>query len=64
MFQVGNTEKFPQALGVKSLDPFFFSRVSQQDPCLTFIEEDGDDNRLVQLELACKADGVASPDLV
>ena len=31
-------------------------------PCFTAIEEDGGDKRLVQLELACKADGVAPPD--
>ena len=33
VLQVGNTEKFPQALGFKSLDPFF--RVSKQGPSFT-----------------------------
>ena len=36
-----------------------FVRVSKQGPCLAAIEEDGSEERLVQLELACKADGVA-----
>ena len=30
----------------------------------TAIEEDGGDERLVELELACEADGVAPPDPV
>ena len=52
-----------QALGFENLDPFF--RVSQQGPCFTAIEEAGDHNRFVELELACsKADGVATPDPV
>ena len=37
----------------------FFFRVSKQGPCFTVIEEDGGDKRLVELELACEADGVA-----
>ena len=41
--------------------PFFF-RVSKQNPCFTAVEKDGGDNRLVQLKLACEADGVPSPD--
>ena len=41
-----------------------FLRVSRQGPCFTAVEEDGGDERLVQLERACKADGVASPDPV
>ena len=44
------TEKFLHALGFVSLDPFL--RVGNQGPCLTAIEEDGGDKRLVQLELA------------
>ena len=52
-----DTEKFPHALGFESLDPFF--RVSKQGPCFTAVEENGGDKRLVELELACKADGVA-----
>ena len=37
--RVGNTEKFPQALGFESLDLLF--RISRQSPCSTAIEEDG-----------------------
>ena len=60
---MGDPEKFAHALGFKSLDSFF--RVSKQGPCFTAIKEDGDDKRLVaQLELLCKADGVAPPDPV
>ena len=55
-------DKFPQALGFKSLDPFF--SVNKQGPCFTAIEEDGGDKRLVALELACEADGFAPPDPV
>ena len=58
VLQVGDTEKFSQALRLESVDPFL--RVSNHSPRLTAVEEDGDDNRLVQLELACEADGVAS----
>ena len=36
-------------------------RVSKQDLCFTFIEEDGGDKRLVRL--ACKADSIAPADL-
>ena len=57
VFQVGDTEKVPQALGVERLDPFFFLslslRVSKQGLCLTAIEEYGSDKRLLQLELVC-----------
>ena len=63
VLQVGDTEKFPHALGFEGLDPFFF-RVSQRGPCFTAIEEDGGDTRLVECELACKADAVAVPDPV
>ena len=62
VFQLGDAEKFPQALGLENLDSFL--RFSKQDPCLTDIEEDGHEKRLVQLELASKDDGVASPYLV
>ena len=41
-----------------------FFRVGKQGPCFTAIEKDGGDKRLVQLELACEADGIALPDLV
>ena len=36
-----------------------FFRVSKQDPCFTAIEEEGGDKRLVELDLTCKAGGVA-----
>ena len=38
-----------------------FVRVGKPGPCVTAVEKDADDKRLVQLELACEADGVASP---
>ena len=41
-----------------------FFRVSKQGPYFTTVEEDGGDKRVVELELACKADGVALPDPV
>ena len=59
---VGRADIFPHALSLESLDPFL--EVSKQDPCLTDVEEDGDNKRLVELELACKADGVAPSDPV
>ena len=62
VLQVGDAEKFPKALGLEGPDPFL--KVSKQGPCFTSIEEDGGDVRLEQLELACKADGVAPPDPV
>ena len=62
VFQVGDAEQFPQALDFEGLDPFF--RVSKQGACSTAVEEDGGDKRLVELELACEANGVAPPDLV
>ena len=51
VFQVGNAEKFSQSFRFKSLGPFF--RVSQQGPCFTAVEENGDVKRLGQLEPAC-----------
>ena len=62
LLQVGDAEKFPQALDVESLDPFFFS-VSKHGSCSTATEEDGGDRRLVERELACKSDGVEPSDL-
>ena len=62
VLQVGDAEKFPQALGFEGLDPSF--RVSKQGPCFTATEEDGGDKRLVELEVACKAVGVALLDPV
>ena len=56
VLQVGGAVKFSQAIGLETFDPFL--RVSEQSPCLTATEEDGVDKRLVQLELACEADGV------
>ena len=48
MLQGGDTEKYPQAFGFESLDPFF--TVSKQGPCFSDVEEDGGDERLVQLK--------------
>ena len=62
VLQAGDTETFPHALDCKNPDPFF--RVSKQGLCFTAVKEDGDDKRLVQLELASKPDGVAPPDPV
>ena len=60
VLQVGDAEKFPHALGIESLDPFF--AVSKQGPCFTATEEDGGDKKTLQLEVACEADGVAPLD--
>ena len=57
VFQVRNTEKFPQALGLESLD--IFLGITKRIPCLTAIKENGSDKRLVQLKFACEADDVA-----
>ena len=62
VLQAGDAERFHQALGFQSPAPF--SRVSKQGLCFTAIEEDGGSKRLVELELACEADGVAPPDPV
>ena len=62
VLQVRDAEKFPQALVFEGLLLFF--TVSKQGPCFTAIGEGGGDKRLVELELACKADGFASPDPV
>ena len=43
-----------------SLSPFL--RVSMRGPCLRAIQEDGGDKWLVQLKLACKADGASLSD--
>ena len=50
VLKVGDAEKFPQPLGLKSLD--LFLRVNKQGPCLTAIEDDGHYKRLVRFELA------------
>ena len=39
VLQVGDAEKFPQALGFKDLH--LFLRASKQGPCFTAIEEEG-----------------------
>ena len=63
ILQVEDAKQFSQLVSkFDSLDPFL--RVGKQDPCLTTVQEDGDNERLVQLELAYEADGVASPDPV
>ena len=51
--QVGDVEKFPKAPGF-----------SKQGPCFTTIVGDGGDERLAELELSCKDEGVAPPDPV
>ena len=60
VLQVGDAEKFPQALGFEDLGPFI--RFSEQGPCFTAIEKSGGDKRLVEFEFACKADGVLQLD--
>ena len=48
------------ALGLENLD--LSVRVSNQCPCLTATELNGDDKSHVQLELASEAGGAALPD--
>ena len=60
--QVGDAEKFSQALTSEGLDPSLI--FSKQGSCFTAIEEDGGEKRLGKLELACEADGVASTDVI
>ena len=55
MPQVGDTKKFYQVLGFKSLGPFL--RVCKQGSCFTAREGNRGDERLGQFELACEADG-------
>ena len=50
VLQVGDMEKFSDALGFESPDPFF--RVRKQGPCFIVTLEGGDDKVFVQLELA------------
>ena len=52
VLQVGDAEKFPQAVDFESLDPFF--RVSMQGPCFTAVGEDGGDKRLVEPDVLAK----------
>ena len=49
VLQIGDAEKFPQALGFKSLDPFL--KVSKHGPCSTAIEEDEATRDLSSLNL-------------
>ena len=44
----GDAAKFPRAMGFESLDPF--SRVSTQGPYFMAIQDDGNDERLAELE--------------
>ena len=62
VLQRNSAEKFSQALGFESLDPYF--RASRQGSCFTALQEGGSDKRLVEFDLACKADGVPLPDPV
>ena len=62
VLHVGNAENFPRLLVSKSWIFFFFnSESASRIHVFTAIEENGGDKRLVQLELACEADGVAPP---
>ena len=45
--QVGDAQKFFQALGFEGLDPF--CKVSNQSTCFTAIEKDGGDKKIVEL---------------
>ena len=58
LLSVEDAEKLTQARGFESQDPFLL--VSKQDPSVTAVE-DGGDEKPVQPELACEADGVALP---
>ena len=62
LLQVGGAKKFSQALGFENLDPFY--RVGKPSPCFIATEEAGGDRRLVELEPACQADGIALPNPV
>ena len=62
VLQERGAEKFPQAPGFEGLDPFL--RVGEQGPCFTAMDDDEGDKKLLEVELACKADGVAPPDPV
>ena len=45
VLQVGDAEKFPQALGFEGQDCFI--RLNKQGPSFTTVEEDGGDKRFV-----------------
>ena len=57
VFQAGDTEKFPLALRLESLD--LSLGITKRIPYLKVIKENGSDKGLVQLKLACEADDVA-----
>ena len=52
MVKVGDAEKFFRVLGFKGLDPFL--TVNKHGPRFKATEEDGSNNRLVQLNLLVK----------
>ena len=62
VLQAGYAEEFLwHLLGFQSLALF---SVSKQGPCLTAIQQNEGDKRLVQFELACKDNGAGLPDPV
>ena len=61
VLQVGNAEKFPHAPGFEGP---IFSQDHSEGSMFHSREEVGGDRRLVELELACGADGVAPQDPV
>ena len=60
VLQERDAEKFPQRLVPKAW--ILLYRASKQSPQFSTSKEDGGDERLVGLELASKADGVAQSD--
>ena len=62
VFQVGDAEKFPRALGFESVDPFL--RVSKQISCITAKEKNKGAKRIVHFEFACEGASVTTPDFV
>ena len=53
VLQVGDAEKFHREFGFEGLDPFL--KVVKQSPRFTAIEEEGGDERLVELELTLQS---------
>ena len=62
VLQVGGAQTFPHTVGFESRDRFFQSQ--EAGTMFHSLEEDGGGKRLVKLEPACKADGIAPPDPV
>ena len=60
VLQVGGAQTFPHTVGFESRDRFFQSQ--EAGTMFHSLEEDGGGKRLVKLEPACKADGIAPPD--